>query len=221
MKNSFVDKVSNLDSVALKILEDTDFSSQAEFNPRRARKVALAMERFGLTKKVSGQKILELGPGHFGFALIARALGADVTCFEQDPAFCRLGNYLGFSMREGDFYSDLGGQSDLESYDGLWIKGTFNACRLGSGKKIADFAQRIDSCLKPEGWGLLVPVNKKGLETDAEEVRACIELQKHSMLSLGWEAMEISESARREMAFLYAGSPFIFVKNLIFDGQRD
>jgi len=174
------------------------------------------MDSLGLEVLLDGANVLELGPGHYGFALLARALGARVTCFEKDGAFAKLGAHLGFRMWEGDFYSELGKGKYEEVFDGVWVKGTFNACHLKKSSRIMDFAKRLDACLRPGGWGLLVPVNKMGPDSGSQLVQECVRSQHDIMVALGWRAVELPESLRRAMAFHYSGSPFIYLKNLEF-----
>ncbi len=46
----------------------------------------------------AGRRVLELGPGHYTFAIIARSLGAELVCVEKDPVLAEFGRRLGFDV---------------------------------------------------------------------------------------------------------------------------
>lgn len=90
-----------------------------------------------------GKEILELGPGHYAFALLARSLGARVVCIENDPTFAKLGRHLGFEIYERNFF-DLTEIQLSEKFDGLFVKGTFNACVAPHREFIDEFVKRYN-----------------------------------------------------------------------------
>ncbi len=162
-----------------------------------------------------GKRVVEFGPGHYSFAMLARELGAEVICVERHEEHARLGRVLGFKVVEKDFddvtLEDLGGP-----VDGLWMKGAFNACRMPSDESINDLAKRMTSFLNPEGWAWSVTVNmlSKDDQPDDPEVLRCVEVQRQAFENAGWSIEPINEDDRKRYAMSYKGCNYYFTRTL-------
>ncbi|MBO6514337.1 MAG: sulfotransferase [Phycisphaerales bacterium] len=162
-----------------------------------------------------GKRVVEFGPGHYSFAMLARELGAEVVCVERHEEHARLGRVLGFQVIEKDFddvtLDDLGGP-----VDGLWMKGAFNACRMPSDESIAALATRMTGFIKPDGWAWCVTVNmlsKEDLPEDPEVLR-CVEIQRQAFDDSGWTIEPINEDDRKRYAMSYKGCQYYFTRSL-------
>lgn len=210
--------ICQLSEQAQQILEDTDFASQPKYNYRRGLRVANLINDLFSIEHLAGKRILELGPGHYAFALLARYLGAQVVCIERDPAFVALGRYLGFEVRDCDF-NDLSLDMFDEPFDGMWIKGTFNSCNYETKDGINAFVERITPLVKPEGWAWCVTVNKDTNGHTDEWVEDRIEYQRECFVNHGWRVDPIEdEEDRRRYAIKYSGCYYHYTRNL-FDAN--
>ena len=213
-------EVCDVGKQGLDIIASTSFKSQQSFNLRRGLRIAnILRDQFEL-KHFVGQKILELGPGHYAFALLARYLGAEVVCVERDPAFAQLGRHLGFEVLEMDF-ADLRVKDFEQPFDGLWMKGSFNACVQKNESAIAEFVNRITELISPNGWGWMVTVNKASAALDnAEEfAKSRIEIQRQSFEDAGWDVSLISDEERSRYALNYTGGLYYFTRRIQPPGQ--
>ncbi len=204
----------------LDIIASTSFKSQQSFNLRRGLRIAnILRDQFEL-KHFAGQKILELGPGHYAFALLARYLGAEVVCVERDPAFAQLGRHLGFEVLEIDF-ADLSVKDFERPFNGLWMKGSFNACVQKNDAAIAEFVNRITELISPNGWGWMVTVNKASAALDnAEEfAKSRIDIQRKAFEQAGWDVSLIGDAARPRYALNYTGCLYYFTRGLQPPGE--
>lgn len=198
-----------------RIIKNGDFRSQNEYNYRRAERVAnIINDKFEL-EHFSGKRILEIGPGHYAFALIARELGAEVVCLERDPSFIKLGILLGFEVLEVD-YNELTLGYFNEKFDGLWIKGTFNACNYSNEVDIFRVAEALTSVIKEGGWGWFAVVNKvQGNQNDSNHfLRERIDTQRRALEKNEWHATLIKDAERPIYSLKYSGSPYLYTKNI-------
>src|SRR5262245_10573772 len=69
----------------------------------------------------AGRRVLEIGPGSYAFAMIARSLGAEVTVIEPHMIFASAGRALGFPVEECDA-ADLARDGGMRGarFDGIW-----------------------------------------------------------------------------------------------------
>ncbi len=217
-----VDRVCDVGRAGRKIIDETGFSSQQEYNPRRGRRIANILNDMFERTHFEGKRILELGPGHYAFALLARHLGAEVVCIERDPAFVSLGRHLGFEIIDQDFHT-LSPDQFEQSFDGLFVKGTFNACNPKDESEISEFVERITNLLWPEAWAWFVTVNKTASPPEGwkmgQFVDHRVELQRQAFADHGWDvSMMMGEEARPRYALKYSNSHYLFTRNLEISG---
>lgn len=213
-------RICNIDEEGKTIIESTSFASQQSFNPRRGLKVAnILSDKFQL-KHFQGKKIIELGPGHYAFALLARHLGAKVVCVERDPHFAQLGRYLGFEVLEIDF-AELHREIFDKPFDGLWMKGSFNACNYKDKDAIVNFVDGLTELLSPDSWGWMVTVNKASADTaNMEEfVIKRIEIQRCAFANAGWDVSWINDFTRSHYSLKYTGSLYYFTRGIEPPGE--
>ena len=155
IENDEVLKVCQIPEGLLPLISGSGFNSQLEFNHRRGIKVANFINQFMNIEQIKGKRILELGPGHYSFSLIAQNLGAEVVCVERNEGFIRLGKELGFEVANLDFGLDMDALRSLGKFDGLWAKGVYNAYNYNQ-QEMSSFFETIDQLLSNQGWGLFI-----------------------------------------------------------------
>lgn len=222
--NSFWESIEDIDLICdvgehgRSIIESTSFKSQTSYNFRRGRRMANIINDMFTTENFKGKRILELGPGHYAFALLAKSLGAEVFCIENDPSFAKLGRHLGFEVIEKNFF-DLEEIELDRNFDGLFVKGTFNACNVKQPEYIDRFVEKYTSLIKSDGWGWFVTANKSSTNAsnigNDNYVNERIELQREAFEKNGWDARTIhADFDRPRYAMNYSGSRYLFTRNL-------
>lgn len=208
------------------LFQDAAQKNYRQYSARRAVPTANLINDFFERRHFAGQRIIELGPGHYTFALIARALGACVVCVERDEALARFGRRLGFEVIEADFVGpgfaeqardDAGGP-----FDGLWMRGVCNACTFPNEKALQRQVFDLASLVSPRGWGWATNCNvaKHIAEASArhrfEDQR--IASQQRAFVDAGWKAQYISAADRTRYGLNFKGCHFIYTKGLGADG---
>jgi hypothetical protein len=170
----------------------------------------------------AGRSVLELGPGQFAFALLARSLGSDVTTLDKNAFFVDCAKVLDFPIYHLDYYQCLA--SDVPArFDGLWLKGSFSALLPGGERAIREVAAKLSSWIAPGGWGFVAPNNKeekyhrKFGEAYVDEMHRLIEAQRAAMESAGWRPIVLTPTRRRYFGLAstaYNASRYLFIRNL-------
>lgn len=211
-------KVTAFDSEAVKITSKSTFTTHHRHGSHRGIRASNIINDFFNIEHFRGKRLLEIGPGHYSFALLARHLGATVICVERDQIFVELGRYFGFEILNMNF-DDLAVNNLGKKFDGLWMKGTFNACRSKDINSIYNFVETLTEILLPEGWGWCVTANKAGnIENEEEKKRFeenMINAQRDAFVQFGWNASSIDENDRKRYALKYVGANYYFTRNLI------
>ncbi len=211
-------EVTTLDTAAMEITCKSTFTTHNRQGSHRGVRASNIINDFFNIEHFRGKRILEIGPGHYSFALLARHLGATVICVERDQVFVELGRYLGFEILDMNF-DDLTVDNVDREFDGLWMKGTFNACRSKDINSIYNFVKTLNETLRPEGWSWCVTANKAGNLENEEEKKLfeenMINAQRDAFVQFGWNASSIDESDRKRYALKYAGAHYYFTRNLI------
>lgn len=202
---------------ALDIISRSEFTTYNKFKPHRDIRVANILNDFFCIEHFKGKTVLELGPGHYGFAMLARSLGAEVICVERYPVHVELGINLGFEVLDIDF-EKISLDTLNRRVDGIWMKSAFNSCRFKNIEAINDFVRQMTEILTPDGWGWAVTINKagnlQGLEKERFEDERIL-AQKESFERYGWKATPIIEEDRKRYAVSFAGSRWYFTRNLL------
>lgn len=208
--------VCNFDAKAQEIITSSNSPSHTTFKPGRGIKAMNVINDMFKPECFENKTIVEFGPGHYSFSLLARHLGATVICVEYDPSLVALGEYLGFEVHntnldviKRDFFG--------RQFDGLWLKGCFNACRLGDDEAVTQLAEELTGFLSEEAWGWLVPCNKG--KAPAGEDQAAFEerrtnVQTQAFQKLGWSASEYDLQTMKRYASAYSNAPHIFTRGL-------
>jgi hypothetical protein len=100
----------------------------------------------------SGQRVLELGPGHFEFCEIIRARGAIAEAVELDPPVIELGSRRKFRVWPGNL-TQLPSLRITGKFDGLFCKGSNNPFWFyGNEETLRTFISAMVDLVKPGGW---------------------------------------------------------------------
>ncbi len=208
-------EVTTLDATAMKIISKSTFTTHHKHGPHRGVRASNIINDFFNIEHFQGKTLLELGPAHYSFALLARHLGAKVICVERDPIFAELGRHLGLEIIKSDIFK-IGLKDIGTPVDGLWMK---NVQYRGQYEEnsLTEFACNFTNLLTPQAWGLCVIRNafKDELPKDHQSyVNTMLERQKLAFEKCGWKAVPIEEADRKRYALKFAGANWIFTYNL-------
>ena len=208
-------EVCQFDAVAKKIIKNAPGKSYQAERAHRAIRTSNIVNDFFAKANFERKTCLELGPGHYNFALIARHLGAEVICVERDRVHAELGRHLGFKVVEEDIFEST--ELITESIDGIWLK---NVQYRGDYSAIDQntFVDKLTSMLNPGGWGWCILRNKKteeDLKTKPPEQVPELTLQRDLFSSFGWKSSDVVTGDRKRYALNFAGAPWIFTRNLL------
>lgn len=201
-------KIADLGSEALEIVSKSPMSKYRKTQPGRARKTARLLNDAFADVSSLGTKLVEVGPGLYQFALIARHLGATTVCIEQEHAHAELGRHLGFEVWEDDFFS-----LDAKlAADGIWMK---NLQYRGSYDEasLRVFAQRVTNMLNEGGWGLIV-LRNGGHDYSDDDIPLELQAQKKAFEECGWSALRLNAPLRERWGLKIKGAPWLFYRNL-------
>lgn len=210
------DNVCDFDAKAQELISTSNSPSHTTYNRGRGIKAMNVINDMFRPECFENKTIVEFGPGHYSFALLARHLGATVICVEYDPSLVALGEYLGFEVHNTnldvichDFFG--------HQFDGLWLKGCFNACRLPDDGAVSQLAEELTGFLSEDAWGWLVPCNKGKApvgEDQATFEERRVNVQTQAFQKLGWSASVYNIETMRRYASAYKNAPHIFTRGL-------
>lgn len=205
------------DAKAQQIIISSRSPSHTTYKPGRAIKAMNAVNDMFSPECFENKTILDFGPGHYSFSLLARHLGATVICIEYDPSLVSLGEYLGFEVHNTNLDVIKRGFFGRK-FDGLWLKGCFNACRLPDDNAVTQLAEELTGFLSEDAWGWLVPCNKgkapEGEDQEGFEERR-VNVQTQAFKGLGWTANEFDTPTMKRYASAYRNAPHIFTRGLL------
>lgn len=164
---------------------------------------------------VSGQRLIDLGPGQYDFARRMRDGGAVVENVDFDPAVVELGRYLGFEVELADLRL-FDRESRFERLDGVFCKFAINAFWFDEPSATAAYTAEVTAMLKPGGWGWIAPWNGLGkLERSDEQVQSLLLAQRKSFEAAGWKAHDLNgEQARYYGVQGNVANNVLFTRNL-------
>lgn len=187
-------------------------------DPRRSR---AHFERifadFLMPLDLHSRRLLDLGPGQFDFGELARGLGAEVRCIDNDPAVVELGAYKGFEVKLANLKDlsalDLGGP-----FDGVFCKFSVNAFWFNSRLDLVEsYIDALHALMGPEAWGWIAPWNgaPKKADLGPKAVERVLERQGRAFKACGFQGYDLSESLSRHYGIHGAtANRALFVKNL-------
>jgi hypothetical protein len=107
----------------------------------------------------TGTSVIDMGPGHWDFGVIAAQHGAQVYGIDHDPAVIALGKHKGFHTIEGELTKP--GSLDLKGrFDGLFCKFSINAFWFkNSVEAQREYISDLLAWGKPTAWIWIAPWN--------------------------------------------------------------
>jgi hypothetical protein len=199
------------------MVADAQQKNYRKYSARRAIPTANLVNDYFERADLDGARVLELGPGHYTFALVARALGASVVCVERDPTLLRFGAHLGFETMDANFlepgFPDRVRSEVGAPFDGLWLRGVCNACNFPDEAAVAAHVRGLTGLLTEKGWGWATTCNVDK-SADDSFVDARIECQREAFEQEGWTAQLVSDEIRERYRLNFKGCRYIFSRRL-------
>lgn len=155
-------------------------------------------ETFFASKDLTGQVLLDLGPGQYDFAVLANQRGAEAQAIDNDPAVLELGRYRGYTVID-DRIQDIRPELFAQPFDGLFCKFSINAFWYWeSEQEQVEFLDRLLSIAKPDAWLWIAPWNgvpKAGV--DRRTQARTLEVQAEFFRRAGCSAIDLGASWAR------------------------
>jgi len=159
------------------------------------------------------KSVLDLGPGHYQFAELARDLGAIVSVVEHDAALAELGRHKNFNVFEGDI-KNSGALLQGEKYHGVFCKFSFSAYWFTTRSAQLSFAKSVKDVIEDGGWAWLAPWNG-GLGMTSEHGSDPLEWQREAFESVGFSSVELSlAESKRFGVHGFTGNRILFTFGL-------
>lgn len=139
-------------------------------HPSGQKAIARIVDTVLVANKMSGAKVLELGPGQCDFLDIARSMGATTFGIDFDPAVVQLGKLRGHTMTLHNL--STGWPLGEERFDGIFCRGSINCfwfVKQTDQDRLDLFLDNLSGALNPDGWLWIVPWNKPATPDQALE----------------------------------------------------
>lgn len=144
---------------------------------------------------VTGQRVLELGPGHYEFCEAIRRLGVSAEALELDPPVIELGRRRGFNVWPGNL-TQLPTLGIAPGYDGLFCKGSNNPFWFhGDEVALRTYTQAMLRLVKPGGWLWVVSCPYMDSALPAPEFHRWLEVEAGIYRELGFTEWIIPHKA--------------------------
>lgn len=142
----------------------------------------------------AGKTFLDLGPGQFDFAVLARERGADAFGVDNDPAVLELGRYKGFEVKSYRLqYIQV---SDFDrKFDGVFCKFSFNAFWFKHDPaRHRNAVRQIGKLMTDGAWGWIAPWNgvPKGTHLSRRAIAEVLDVQAQTFKALGFEGFDLA-----------------------------
>lgn len=145
-------------------------------------------------KIFSGCQLLDLGPGHHDFGVLAQERGAQVHAIDNDPAVVELGCHKGFSVRLGNLEEISTFQNQEQSYDGVFCKFSLNALWFEDEEELRAHTQSIGNLVKPGGWAWIGPWNGGHDKRPSRLVKRLLRVQLEEFKAMGFWALKLNKN---------------------------
>lgn len=169
-------------------------------DPNRSREHFVRIfDEFLRNVRFEGTRLLDLGPGQYDFAEMARRLGSEVYNIDKDPAVLALGRHKGLHVVEGDI-KRISREQFPGPMHGIFCKFSINAFWFGDAD--AELQAHIDeicSMLTPDGWGWIAPWNglPKNQELSDQRAADILSRQAEGFRRHGFDGVDLTEEQSR------------------------
>jgi len=144
---------------------------------------------------LSGQRVLELGPGHYEFCEKIRAQGASAEAVELDLPVIELGRRRGFKVWPGNL-TQLPELGITGGFDGLFCKGSNNPFWFyGDEARLRAYIEVMVGLVKPSGWCWIVSCPYSKLALPAAEFARWLAVEAGICRDLGFQEWRIPHKA--------------------------
>ena len=139
--------------------------------------------------------MLDLGPGQYDFAELAKERGAITYGIDNDDAVIELGKYKGLPIKRGNIRNIK--REDFEcKFDGIFCKFSINAFWFyDDDEKHKKHIEDITGIIKPSGWAWIAPWNgvPKSVDLSVNDIRRVLSVQAETFKRLGFKGIDLND----------------------------
>ena len=165
-------------------------------DPSRSRKhFSSIFDDFLTSVDFEGAALLDLRPGQYDFAEMARERGATTHGIDNDPAVVELGEYNGYPARLANLKDLQAADYDFR-FDGVFCKYSINTFWFhDDDQRSAEYVRQIGRLIKPGGWAWIAPWNgvPKKADLSPEQVVHALSVQAEAFGELGFLGVDLTE----------------------------
>lgn len=166
----------------------------------------------------NGKSVIDLGPGHYDFGLLATERGATkVTAIDNDSAVLALGRYRNYNVVDARL-QDLSQNWFNEPFDVVFCKFSINCFWFwGDEARLIEHINHVASLIKIGGYSWIAPWNgvPKSSQVSSTQVDAILSIQRDAFLKNGFEVHELTDQQASKYGITGdVANNVLFTKNL-------
>lgn len=164
------------------------------------------------------KSVIDLGPGHYDFGLLAMKRGAvQVAAIDNDPAVLALGRYRNYNVVDAKL-QDVKLEWFKEPFDLVFCKFSINCFWFWDDEaQLRGHIDHVTSLVKAGGSSWIAPWNglPKSIELSQAQIEKILSIQRDAFLSNGFKVAELTvQQAARYGVTGAVANHALFTKNL-------
>ena len=187
-------------------------------DPSRSRKhFENIFKDFFESMTLENSRLLDLGPGQYDFAEMARERGAITYGIDNDPSVVQLGKHKGFPVRLADL-KKLKATDYNFRFDGLFCKYSINAFWFHKDDRhLRNYIYKLGELVKEDGWLWIGPFNgiPKKAHLTHDRIKQVLCVQVNAFVEIGCACLNLMDNqTKRYGVHGKTANQVLFVRNL-------
>lgn len=166
---------------------------------------------------LTNARLLDLGPGQYDFAEMARELGAVTYNIDSDPPVVQLGEHKGFPVRLADLKKLKKTDYNFQ-FDGLFCKYSINAFWFyEDDQRLRNYIYELGRLVKEDGWLWIGPFNgiPKKAHLAHDKIKYVLSVQANAFAEIGCACFNLTEEQSKHYGVHgKTANRALFVRNL-------
>ena len=165
-----------------------------------------------------GMSVIDLGPGHYDFGVLAIEKGAtQIAAIDNDPAVLELGRYRNYTVVDARL-QDLKLDLFKEPFDLVFCKFSINCFWFWDDEaQLRHHIDHVAKLVKAGGYAWIAPWNgvPKSIELSPAQVDMVLSIQREAFLKNGFKVIELTDQQAVRYGVTGAvANHALFTKNL-------